>query len=71
MDYLASPTRMAKYVTPLDTFFDFENRRAIVVEGYEDVYMSFTAVRDIAGVVADAIDLVEWPKVGGIQGNRV
>ncbi|KAL2072897.1 hypothetical protein VTL71DRAFT_12240 [Oculimacula yallundae] len=71
LDYLASPAQTAKYVTPLDTFFDFQNRRAIVVEGYENAFMCFTTVRDIAQVVAEAIDLDEWPEIGGIQGNRV
>ncbi|KAH7418612.1 hypothetical protein BKA64DRAFT_739035 [Cadophora sp. MPI-SDFR-AT-0126] len=71
LDYLASPHKTAKYVTPLDTFFDFQNRRAIVVEGHEDAFMCFTTVADIAKVVAEAVDLAEWPKVGGIRGNRV
>ena len=71
LDYLASPTKTAKYVSPLDTFFDFQNRRAIVVEGHEDAVMCFTTVGDIAKVVAEAVDLDEWPKTGGIQGNRV
>ncbi|PVH76900.1 NmrA-like family protein [Cadophora sp. DSE1049] len=71
LDYLASPTKTAKYVTPLDTFFDFQNRRAIIVEGYEDAFMCFTTVGDIAKVIAKAVDLDEWPKFGGIQGSRV
>jgi hypothetical protein len=72
LDYLASPHKTAKYVTPLDTFIDFQNRRAIVVEGHEDAMMTITAVHDIAGVVAAAGDLQgEWPEIGGIRGNRV
>ncbi|KAH7346141.1 hypothetical protein BKA65DRAFT_501868 [Rhexocercosporidium sp. MPI-PUGE-AT-0058] len=71
LDYLASPIKTAKYVTPLNTFFDFQNRRAIVVEGYENALMSFTTVGDIAGVIVEAIDLPEWPEVGGIRGNRI
>ena len=71
LDYLASPIKTAKFVSPLDTLFDFQNRRAIVVEGYEDSVMCFTTVGDIAKVVAEAVDLDEWPKIGGIQGNRV
>ena len=70
LDYLASPYKTSKYVTPLDTFIDFQNRRAIVVEGYEDAFMSLTTVQDIAGVVAGAIEVDEWPEVGGIRGNR-
>jgi hypothetical protein len=59
-------------VTPLDTFIDFQNRRAIVVEGHEDAIMTLTTVQDIAGVVAQAVEVNgEWPKIGGIKGNSV
>jgi len=72
LDYLASPYKTAKYVTPMDTFIDFQNRRAVVVEGHENATMTFTAVHDIAGVVTAAVDLKsQWPKIGGIRGNRV
>ena len=72
LDYLASPYKTAKYINPLDTFIDFQNRRAIVVEGHEDAIMTMTTVQDIAGIVAQAVDYEgEWPKVGGIRGNRV
>lgn len=72
MDYLASPHKTAKYVTPLDTFIDFQNRKAIVVDGYENAILTLTAVRDIAGMVARAVEYDgEWPKIGGIRGNRV
>lgn len=72
LDYLASPHKTAKYVTPLDTFIDFQNRRAIVVEGNEEAVMTLTTVQDIAGVVTRAVEVdSEWPKIGGIRGNRV
>ncbi|KAH9991682.1 hypothetical protein F4779DRAFT_609526 [Xylariaceae sp. FL0662B] len=72
LDYLASPHKTAKYVTPLDTFIDFQNRRAIIVDGYDDAILILTTVQDIAGVVARAVDFSgDWPKVGGIRGNRV
>lgn len=73
MDYLASPNKTAKYVTPLDTFIDFQNRRAIIVEGYEDAMMTYTSVKDIAGVVAASVELEDgkWPEIGGIRGNRI
>lgn len=72
LDYLASPYKTAKYVTPLDTFIDFQNRRAIVVDGHDDAIMTLTTVQDIAGVVARAVEYDgEWPKIGGIRGNRV
>jgi hypothetical protein len=50
---------------------DFENRRAIIVEGY-DVIMTFTSVQDLAAIVVKAVDLEsEWPAIGGISGNRM
>jgi hypothetical protein len=34
--------------------------------------MTLTTVQDIAGVVAQAVEVEgEWPKIGGIQGNSV
>jgi hypothetical protein len=51
--------------------FDFEHRRAIIVDGAEDA-MTFTTVQDLARVVAKAIEYEgEWPVVGGICGNTV
>lgn len=51
--------------------FDFENRRAVVVDGH-DFFMTFTTAQDLAGIVAEAVDYDgEWPVVGGISGNRV
>jgi len=59
-------------VAPLDTVFNFQNRRAIVVEGHEDAIMTFTAVADLAAIVARSVDYEgEWPEISGISGNRV
>ncbi|KAI1074522.1 hypothetical protein F5B20DRAFT_563081 [Whalleya microplaca] len=72
LDYLAFPYKTAKYVDPLQTVFDFENRRAIVVDGREDAVMTFTTVADLAAVVAQAVDYDgRWPTTGGIRGNRL
>ena len=50
---------------------DFQNRRAIAVDGY-DAIMTYTTIKDLAAVVARAVDLDgEWPVIGGIRGNRV
>jgi hypothetical protein len=71
LDYLATPYKTAKYLEPLNTMINFQNRRAIVVDGY-DAIMTYTTVKDLAAVVARAVDLDdEWPVVGGIRGNRV
>jgi hypothetical protein len=59
-------------VAPLETTFDFQNRRAVVVEGHEDAVMTFTSVADLAAGVALAVGHEgEWPEVSGIRGNRV
>jgi len=50
---------------------DFKNRRAIIVEDHDSI-MTFTTVQDLAKVVARAVDYEgEWPRIGGISGNRV
>jgi hypothetical protein len=71
LDYLAFPYQTAKHVSPLNTMFDFQNRRAIVVDGHDSI-MTFTTAPDLASVVARAVEYEgEWPMVGGIRGNRV
>ncbi|KAF3913558.1 hypothetical protein ABW20_dc0104816 [Dactylellina cionopaga] len=72
LDYLATPYQTAKYVAPLDSLFDYNNRRAIVVDGHEDAIMTLTTAADLAAIVARAVDYEgEWPKIGGIRGNRL
>ncbi|KAK7747172.1 hypothetical protein SLS62_009114 [Diatrype stigma] len=72
LDYLAFPYKTAKYFDPLQTIFDFEHRRAIVMEGHEDAIMTLTTVADLAAVVARAVDYdSRWPETGGIRGNRI
>lgn len=52
--------------------FDFQNRRAIAVEGHEDAIMTLTTVQDLASTVAKAVEHEgEWPVHGGIQGNKL
>lgn len=71
LNYLAAPYTTAKHFEPLNTMIDFQNRRAIAVEGH-DTIMTFTTVQDLARVVVEAVDLeCEWPIVGGIRGNRM
>ncbi|KAI0451675.1 NAD(P)-binding protein [Xylaria acuta] len=72
LDYLAFPYKTSKYIDPLQTVFDFKNRRALVVDGHEDATMTFTTAADVAAVVARAVDYEgKWPTTGGICGNRV
>ncbi|KAH8202026.1 hypothetical protein TruAng_003781 [Truncatella angustata] len=72
LDYLAFPHQTAKHIAPLQTVFDFENRRAMMVDGHEDAVMTFTAAADFAAVVAKAVDYSgTWPTTAGIRGNRL
>ncbi|KAF3768044.1 NAD(P)-binding protein [Cryphonectria parasitica EP155] len=72
LDYLAFPYKTAKHVDPLQSVFDYQNCRAMVVEGHEDAVMTLTTVSDLAAVVARAVDYEDrWPTVGGIRGNRL
>ena len=49
--------------------FDFNKRRALVLDGGDDNRITLTTVQDLANVVAKAIDFDgEWPVVGGIRG---
>ena len=71
LDYLTFPYRTAKHISPLNTMFDFQHRRAIVVDGH-DFFMAFTTAQDLASVIARAVEYEgEWPMIGGIRGNRV
>lgn len=72
LDYLAFPHKTSKHVDPLQTVFDFQNKRAIVVDGHKDAIMTLTTVADLADIVARAVDCKgKWPENGGIRGNRV
>lgn len=72
LNYLAYPHKTSKHVDPLQTVFDFEKMRAMVVDGHEDSIITLTTVADIAAVVARAVEYQgTWPTTGGIRGNRV
>ncbi|KAK5051504.1 hypothetical protein LTR84_003156 [Exophiala bonariae] len=72
LDYTAFPHKTSKYLDPLQTVWDFKNRRAIIVEGYEEAVMTLTTVADLAAIVALAVGYEgRWPTNGGIRGNRV
>jgi hypothetical protein len=50
--------------------FDFNNRRAILLDGGDENALTLTTVQDLANVVAKAIDFEgEWPTIGGIRGT--
>ncbi|KAI1651852.1 NAD(P)-binding protein [Daldinia loculata] len=71
LNYLATPHKTSKHLTPLNAFIDLQNRRAIVVKGHDSI-MTYTTVQDLAAVVAQAVDFEgEWPLIGGIRGNSL
>ena len=52
--------------------FDFNKRRALVLDGGDDNLITLTTVQDVANVVARAIEFEsEWPLVGGIRGAEI
>lgn len=72
LDYQNSSYKTAKHVEPLDSVFDYQNCRAILVEGHGNAIMTLTMAADPAGIVARAADHEgKWPEIGGIRGNKV
>ncbi|CAG9936343.1 unnamed protein product [Clonostachys rosea f. rosea IK726] len=72
LNYLAHPYKTSKHVDPLQSVFDFKNKRAILVKDHEDAIMTLTTVADLAAVIARAVEYEgKWPKRGGICGNRM
>lgn len=72
VDYFASPYKTTKHIHPFQNQFDFNNRRAIVLEGAEDANLSLITAHDFCAVVAEALDHPRtWPVVGGIMGERL
>jgi len=52
--------------------FDFNKRRALVLDGGDNDRITLTTVQDLANVVARAIDFEgEWPVVSGIKGANI
>jgi len=72
LDYLAFPHKIATHLKPLQAVFDFQGKRAIVVDGHEDAVMPFMAVSDLAAIVAKAVNHEDtWPKTGDVVSNRL
>ncbi|KAI1776194.1 NAD(P)-binding protein [Hypoxylon cercidicola] len=72
MNYLGHPHKTSKYVSTISFLFDFEKQHATPLKDRLDDVIVWTHVRDIAGVVARAVEYEgEWPAVGGISGSRV
>ncbi|KAK3684123.1 hypothetical protein B0T22DRAFT_469635 [Podospora appendiculata] len=72
INYLTYPYKSTNHIKPIATPFDFENRRALILEGSETSRITLTTAQDLANVVARAVDYEgEWPLVGGVKGGEV
>ncbi|KAI1105977.1 hypothetical protein F4804DRAFT_302512 [Jackrogersella minutella] len=72
LNYLAYPHKTAKHLDPLQSIFDFENRRAMIVDGHEDTIITLTTIADFAAIIALAVGYDgTWPEIGGIRGSRL
>jgi len=48
----------------MELFFNFENRKAILVDGGNNDHISLIAIQDLANMVVQAIEFEgEWPVV--------
>ncbi|RSL62015.1 hypothetical protein CEP53_004888 [Fusarium sp. AF-6] len=71
-NYMTFPYNSSKHVDLFEVPINFNQRRAIVVEGGEDDLITVTTAQDLAKVVALAAEYEgEWPLVGGIQGANI
>lgn len=71
-DYLGDPENPPKHLKILETPLDFQNRRMLIRDGGEGDVVTWTTMRDVAGVVAKAVEYEgKWPLVGGIQGSKL
>lgn len=70
-DYFAPPGATSKHLHSVELWIDFQNRRAIILDGIDSVF-TLTTMNDLANVVARAIEYGgEWPVIGGINGTTL
>ncbi|KAG0646871.1 hypothetical protein D0Z07_6442 [Hyphodiscus hymeniophilus] len=70
LEFLA-PVGSAKHVQPQELWIDFIKRRAIILTDKDPIF-TVTSVRDLAHVVARAIEYEgEWPVLGGVHGTTL
>ncbi|KAH8887614.1 NAD(P)-binding protein [Thozetella sp. PMI_491] len=72
VNYFASPYKTSKHIHPFQNQYDFNNRRAILLEGSDDARISLITVDDFCHFVSRAVEYEgEWPVVGGIRGDEL
>jgi hypothetical protein len=71
-NYLTYPYKSSKHFSPFETQIDFNNCRALTLEGGDNDRITLTTAQDLANVVARAVEYEgEWPVVGGIRGTEL
>lgn len=71
-NYFAAPYKTSKYIHPFQQHIDFNQRRALGLEGGDDAKITLTTVQDFVAVVVKAVEYEgEWPVVGGIKGDEL
>ncbi|CAD0106610.1 unnamed protein product [Aureobasidium uvarum] len=69
LNYLTSPYKSSNYLQQMQTPFDFDEGRFIMIDGSDNDRITLTTVQDLAQVVARAVEYEgKWPVVGGISG---
>ncbi|KAF2160733.1 hypothetical protein M409DRAFT_28870 [Zasmidium cellare ATCC 36951] len=71
-NYLAHPHKSAEHFKSFETHIDFQNCRALVLEGGENDCITLTTAQDLANIVVKAVEYQgEWPVLGGIKGTEL
>ncbi|KAL2866187.1 NAD(P)-binding protein [Aspergillus lucknowensis] len=71
-NYLTRPYKTSNHIHPLETPFDFNGRRTILLEAGDDAEITLTTVQDLVGVITRAIEYEgEWPVTSGIRGTTL
>jgi hypothetical protein len=71
-NYLTRPYNSSKHVKAIETFVNFDHRRALFRQAGEEDKLTLTTVKDLANVVSRAIEFSgEWPVVGGMSGSTL
>ena len=72
VNYFASPYLTSKHIHPFQNQFDFNNRRAIMLDGADDARISLITAQDFCAVIAKAVEYPgKWPVTGGIRGDEL
>lgn len=72
VNYFASPYQTTRHIHPFQNHIDFNNRRAILLDGADDALISLITAEDFCAVIARAVEYKgRWPVIGGIRGDEL